>query len=97
MNFIGATTFAFWADLYIVNGTSQGLYYAIQGNAPNRTIVFEYYASRTLQYCHFQVLFFESKPGVVQFIYLDVPDGNLSATVGVQGKCFIQISVSLST
>lgn len=86
--------------MYILNGTSQGLYYAIQGNVPNRTVVFEYYATPYRyreQYCHFQVLFFEANPGVVQIIYLNVPDSNISVTIGVQGKCFIQLSVSFFT
>ena len=75
--------------MVINNGTSQGIYYSIYGNTSNRTVAFEYYTTLTHhieQYCHFQVLFFEAKPNIVQFIYLDVPDADKSATVGVQGK-----------
>jgi hypothetical protein len=85
----GATAFPVWDELIINNGTSQGIYYTIYGNTPNRTVIFEYYATRRQQpeqYCHFQILFFEANPGVVQFIYLDVPYKGKSAIIGVQGK-----------
>jgi hypothetical protein len=80
---------AFWDDLYLYQNTSQGLYYASQGNAPNRTLVFEFYTSHYSQpaeYYHFQVIFFESLPNVVQNKYFDASDGGVSCTVGVQGK-----------
>jgi hypothetical protein len=35
----------FWADLYITQGTSQGIYYQIDGSSPSRQMTFEYYAS----------------------------------------------------
>jgi hypothetical protein len=85
----GATAFPFWDSMYIKTGTSQGIYYTIYGKTPNRTVIFEYYTtlynSRD-RYCHFQVLFFETEPGIVQFKYLYVSDGANSATIGVQGK-----------
>jgi hypothetical protein len=87
--FPGTTVFPFWDDLYLYQNTSQGLYYASQGNAPNRTLVFEFYTSHYSQpaeYYHFQVIFFESLPNVVQNKYFDASDGGVSCTVGVQGK-----------
>jgi hypothetical protein len=75
--------------LEINKGTSEGIYYTIYGNTPNRTVVFEYYATisgEKEQYCHFQILFFEANPGIVQFIYLDVPGDGKSPAIGVQGK-----------
>ena len=84
-----AALFPFWDELSVQNKTSQGIYYTIFGNTHNRTVIFEYYTALPYEkerYCHFQVLFFEVKPGIVQFIYLDVPDGGKSAIIGVQGK-----------
>ncbi|CAF1070666.1 unnamed protein product [Adineta steineri] len=84
-----ATAFPYWDTMFIQNGTSQGLYYSINGKTPNRTIVFEYYTTvsesehRT---CHFQVLYSEANPGTLQFIYLAVPDGAKGAVVGIQGS-----------
>jgi hypothetical protein len=75
--------------LYIENGTSQGVYYNIQGNKNNRTLIFEYYTTdgnyRTQNY-QFQILFFEDKPNIVQFIYLNISDEAKYATVGIQSK-----------
>jgi hypothetical protein len=38
------------------------------------------------EYYHFQVIFFEDKPDIVQFIYFDAYDTGVSCTVDVQGK-----------
>lgn len=65
------------------------MYYAIRGNAPNRTVTFEYYCSRYLQpseYYHFQVTFYQNRPGIVQIIYYAISDDGGSSTVGVQSK-----------
>ena len=88
-SFSDTTVFAFWDDLYIYTNTSQDVYYAVQGNAPNRTLIFEYYTThfaQTTQYYRFQVIFFEGVPGVVQYKYFDASDGGVSCTVGVQGN-----------
>jgi hypothetical protein len=80
--FSGAIVFGYWDDLYIYSGTSQGIYYAAEGTAPNRTLVFEYYTSyfgASNQYYHFQIVFFETAPGVV------------SCSIGVQSKRSIKI------
>ena len=87
--FAGATAFPVSNDLHIENQTSQGIYYNVYGNSPNRTIVFEFNATvlwEKQQNCHFQVLFFEAHLGIVQFIYLNMSDDGSSAAVGVQGK-----------
>ncbi len=84
-----ATAYPFLVHSYIANGTSQGIYYTIRGKNPNRTVIFEYYATPTKQeqeYCHFQVLFFEANPGIVQFIYFDASDSYKSIFGGVRSK-----------
>jgi hypothetical protein len=84
----GAHAFPLWEDSIVDSRTAQGIYYTIYDSTPNRTVVFEYYTRRSLrnEYCHFQVLFFEANPGIVQFIYLDISESCKSATIGVQGK-----------
>ncbi|CAF4051086.1 unnamed protein product, partial [Rotaria sp. Silwood1] len=85
--FSDVTILPFWDDLYIYSSTSQGIYYGTEGNAPNRTLIFEYYMSHYLQstqYYQFQVKFFEATPGIVQFKYFYASDGGITATVGVQ-------------
>ena len=85
----GLAVFPHWDDLYIQAKTWQGIYYASQGISPNREIIFEYYLSYYMlpsTFCHFQVTFFEATPDIVEFIYFDVLDGGLSATIGVQSK-----------
>jgi hypothetical protein len=75
--------------LYIKNATSEGIYYAIYGSTPGRTVVFEYnttFVDQKQQYCHFQVVFFEANPGIVQFIYLNVSVDRNSATVAILSK-----------
>jgi hypothetical protein len=52
-------------------------------------LIFEYYCSHFQQpteYYHFQVVFYENMPGIVQYIYYDVSDKGSSAAIGVQGK-----------
>lgn len=78
-----------WDDLYIYEGTQQGIYYEIDGTAPSRTVTFEYYLSHFAdadQYYHFLVHFFEAKPNVVTFQYLNVSDFGASATVGIESE-----------
>jgi hypothetical protein len=87
--FPGTTALPFWDDLYIYPYTTQGIYYAAQGNAPNRTLVFEFYMSyykQPARYYHFHVIFFEAQPGIVQYKYFYASDGGVNCTIGVQGK-----------
>ena len=85
--FSTATAFPYWNDLYIYSGTSQGIYYGAQGIAPNRNLIFEFYMShfrQQSQYYHFQVIFLESSPGVIQYKYFQATDGGISCAIGVQ-------------
>ena len=87
--FPGTTAFIYWDDLYIYAATSQGMYYAAQGNSPNRTLVFEFYMSHfssSTRYYRFQAVFFEDQPNVVQYKYFEASDRGVSCTIGVQGK-----------
>ncbi|CAF1507117.1 unnamed protein product [Rotaria sp. Silwood1] len=87
--FSGATAFPFWDDLYIYPNTSQGIYYQSEGNSPNRKLIFEYYMSHYIeinQYYHFQIIFFEDSPGIVQYKYFDATDQGDTCTIGVQGS-----------
>ncbi|KAI7153132.1 uracil-DNA glycosylase [Hortaea werneckii] len=76
-----------WADLYIYNGTQQGIYYEITGTAPNRQVSFEFYESLysdPTQSYHFLVHFLEASTNYVTFEYLDISDWGCTATVGVE-------------
>jgi hypothetical protein len=88
-NLFGAAVLPYWDDLFIYSKTWQGIYFASQGNAPNRMLVFEYYMSHygsPNEFYHFQVVFFEAMLGIVEFIYFEADDGGVSCTIGVQGK-----------
>lgn len=39
----------------------------------------------TNQFYHFQVCFFESLPGIVQYKYYDATDQGDTTTIGIQG------------
>ena len=85
----GAAVFPYWDDLYIYPKTWQGVYFASQGNAPNRTLTLEYYTSQygsPTQYYHFQVIFFEASPNIVRFIYFNAFNNGSTATIGIQGN-----------
>lgn len=87
--FSNITLFPFWDDLYFYENTSQGIYSQTGGTAPFRTFTIEYYASHYLQpsdYYHFQVVLFENRPGLVQFIYYEATDQGSSATIGIQSE-----------
>jgi hypothetical protein len=89
VEFSGVEIFPIWDNLYINNATSEGIYYAIYGSTPSRTVVFEYnttFVDQKQQYCHFQVVFFEANPGIVQFIYLNVSVGGKFATARLSSK-----------
>ncbi len=88
----------FWQDLFPVKGSSQNVFWAVVGAAPNRQFVVEWRdvrsflcrsdASATVR---FQVVFFEGKSDV-QFNYADTvfggnctaQDNGAAATVGLQ-------------
>ncbi len=86
----GVAVLPYWDDLDIYSKTWQGIYFASQGNSPNRMLIFEYYTTHygsSNQFYDFQVVFFEASPNIVQFIYFDAYDTGNSCTVGVQSKC----------
>ncbi|KAG9692531.1 hypothetical protein KCU95_g7121, partial [Aureobasidium melanogenum] len=83
----GYALMPFWADLYIYQGTAQGIYYEVDGSSPSRVLTFEYYASYYQQsnnYYHFQVLFYENNTGSFTFKYLNITDSGANAVVGFQ-------------
>ncbi|CAF4992622.1 unnamed protein product, partial [Rotaria sp. Silwood1] len=85
----GTVVLPYWDDLYIYAKTWQGIYYATQGTAPNRDLIFEYYTSQygsPTRYYQFQVKFFEATPGVVEIHYYNADDTGASCTVGVQSS-----------
>ncbi|CAF2897149.1 unnamed protein product [Rotaria sp. Silwood2] len=98
----GTAVLPYWDDLYIYAKTWQGIYYAFQGTAPSRTLVFEYYMSHygfPTEYYRFQVKFVESTPNIIQFIYFEAYDTGASCTVGVQGSYtgqYIQYSFNVN-
>ncbi|CBF86732.1 hypothetical protein AN2383.2 [Aspergillus nidulans FGSC A4] len=80
--------FPLWKDLKIVQGKPHGIYYDIEGNAPNRTLTIEFYVTRYNmedQYFHFLMILEEARPNIATFRYFDVQDEGAEGTVGVQG------------
>jgi hypothetical protein len=80
---------AYWDDLFIYQGTPQGVYYEVDGSAPDRSISFEWYTSHyqdPSQYYHVVMTFQEAQPDVPVFTYYDVSDRGSSATVGMQSR-----------
>lgn len=87
--FSGPTAFGLWDDLFLSAGTSQSVYYATTGTAPNRELVFEFYTSRfgsPSTIYRFQIVFAENAPGIVRYLYYQATDGAPSATIGTQGE-----------
>jgi hypothetical protein len=84
-----------WDDLYIYQGTQQGIFYEVDGTAPDRNVTFEWYCSHYMdstQYYHFLAKFYEARPNVVTFTYLNMSDLGTSATVGVESYSGIVFS-----
>ncbi|KAL4978286.1 hypothetical protein BDW66DRAFT_23080 [Aspergillus desertorum] len=80
--------FPLWKDLKITKGKPHGIYYDVEGNAPNRALTIEFYVTRYNmedQYFHFLVILEEAKPNFATFRYFDVQDEGAEGTVGVQG------------
>lgn len=77
----------YFDDLYIYQGTQQGIYYQISGAIGQRRLDFEYYVSHYItstEYYHFTMSFYEALPGVTDVKYYSVSDRGASATVGIQ-------------
>lgn len=83
----GRAILPFWADLYINQNTSQGIYNEFDRSSPSRTLTFEYYTSyynHSSQYYHFQVLFYENRIGSFTLKYYNITDKGVNAVVGYQ-------------
>ena len=81
--------FGLWDDLKIYIGTAQTIYYAVNGATPNRITTFEFYESNfgsSVQYYHFQIIFYENLPNIVKLFYFEMSDGGVGATIGLQRK-----------
>ncbi|THV78875.1 hypothetical protein D6D29_07325 [Aureobasidium pullulans] len=92
------TLLGYWDDLYIYQGTQQGIYYDITGEVGSRVLQFEFYTSafqRRTEYFHFIMTFYENQVGLVKYKYFDISYNGLSATVGAQSRSagkFLQYS-----
>ena len=83
----------------IDENTSQYVSAGIDGTAPNRVLMFEFYESHyslPSRYYRFHVIFYENKPGIVKYIYLEATDRGASATIGVQSKLQHRVLSSLN-
>ncbi|KAK3658729.1 hypothetical protein LTR56_001600 [Elasticomyces elasticus] len=86
--------FPCWDDMIINVGAPQGIFYGVEGTAPNRAITFEWYCSQynnVTFYYHFLVSFWENMPNVTTFDYLNMSNSGISATSGIeaQGHTFL--------
>ncbi|KAK5759124.1 hypothetical protein LTS12_010732 [Elasticomyces elasticus] len=85
----GVGIFPCWDDLLISVGTPQGVFYGVDGTAPNRAITFEWYTSHygnATFYYHFLASFWENMPNVTTFDYLNMSDSGVSATTGIEAQ-----------
>ncbi|KKY20496.1 putative carbohydrate-bindinglike protein [Diplodia seriata] len=88
-SFGDAALFGLWDDLYVYQGTNQGIYYDVTGAVGDRTVVFEFYTSaygRSTEFYHFTITMTEANPGVAVYKYYDVYQSGYSATVGAQKR-----------
>ncbi|KAI6841730.1 hypothetical protein KC340_g1211 [Hortaea werneckii] len=85
----GTGLLAFWDDLIINAGRTQGIFWSSEGRSPSRSITFEFYESKYQApdtYAHFLVSFWEDRPGIATIDFLNITDNGISATVGGQGQ-----------
>ncbi|KAI7378267.1 hypothetical protein KC336_g19417, partial [Hortaea werneckii] len=85
----GTGLLAFWDDLIINSGRTQGIFWSSEGKSPSRSITFEFYESKYQApdtYAHFLVSFWENLPGIATIDFLNITDGGVSATVGGQSQ-----------
>ncbi|KAI7142866.1 hypothetical protein KC344_g6818 [Hortaea werneckii] len=85
----GTGLLAFWDDLIINSGRTQGIFWSSEGKSPSRSITFEFYESKYQApdtYAHFLVSFWENLPGIATIDFLNITDGGISATVGGQSQ-----------
>lgn len=97
----------YWNDLFIYAGTPQGLYYQVDGEAPNRKVSFEWYTDlfgNPGHYNHFLATYKEAIPDSIVYNYIQVDNALPSSsqryqTVGAQsrtGGAFAQFSLNNS-
>jgi hypothetical protein len=97
----------YWNDLYIYAGTPQGLYYQVDGEAPNRKVSFEWYTDlfgNRGHYNHFLATYKEAVPNSIVYNYIQVDNALPSSsqryqTVGAQSRTggnFAQFSLNNS-
>ncbi|KAG9604931.1 hypothetical protein KCU77_g3821, partial [Aureobasidium melanogenum] len=97
----------YWNDLYIYAGTPQGLYYQVDGEAPNRKVSFEWYTDlfgNQGHYNHFLATYKEAVPNSIVYNYIQVDNAMPSSsqryqTVGAQSRTggnFAQFSLNNS-
>lgn len=90
-----AAFLAYWSDLFIYQGSPQGLYYQVSGDEGSRTVAFEWYTSTyedPTGYYHFIATFYEANPGAATYDYYQMllrppvtsTNGNTLGTVGTQ-------------
>ncbi|KAF2216477.1 hypothetical protein CERZMDRAFT_93767 [Cercospora zeae-maydis SCOH1-5] len=82
----------YWNDLFVAQGTTQGLYYEIAGIAPNRNVSFEWYTSLYQQptgYYHFIATFQEATPGAAVYTYYQA-NGETPLNTGKHGTIGVQ-------
>jgi hypothetical protein len=99
--------FFLWDDLYIYQGTMQGIYYEISGPVGSRILKFEWFCSafsRRDQHFHFVATFFENNPGYYEVRYFDVSTDvsvwtaySLLSVVGAQADAGLPSGMSLFT
>jgi FG-GAP-like repeat len=95
----------FWQDLYPVAASSQNVYWAVVGSAPNRQLVVEWRNVRSFV-CHsdssatitFEVIFSESSSNIL-FEYADTTFGDYCffQDAGAQATVGVQVSPSVGT
>lgn len=82
--------FPCWDDLYLFAGNPQGIFYGLDdGAVGKRGTTFEYYLAQyqaATFYYHFLVSFWEDRPNVVTFDYLNMTNSGSGATVGINSQ-----------
>ncbi|KAK5736342.1 hypothetical protein LTR17_007506 [Elasticomyces elasticus] len=81
--------FPCWDDMIINVGQPQGIFYGVEGTAPNRAITFEWYLSQynnVTFYYHFLASFWENMPNVTTFDYLNMSNSGIGATAGIEAQ-----------
>ena len=80
----------YYSNLYIRQGTPQGVFYSVDGTAGSRQVTFEFYEMPVNQpsaIVHFLMIFYEDQPNIVTYKYLNVTgNGAYGSTVGCESQ-----------